>query len=541
MDQAKPFSIPKREVWEAFKRVKANQGAAGVDGQSIAEFEANLSGEPLQALEPPVLGELLSSAGASRRDSEGEWRDAAVGHSDGCRPHRPGGHPALRWSRSWSRCSTPTPTATDPASLPSMPWRKARERCWRSDWVLDLDIKAFFDSIDWELMLKAVRHHTDCPWVLLYIERWLKAPVQMEDGSIVARTTGTPQGGVISPLLANLFLHYAVRHVDGAGVPAHPVRAVCRRCDLSLQKRGGGACPAGRAHRPTGRVQADAASREDEDRLLQGCEPEGRLHPNIRFDFLGFQFRARKTMWMARQGRIFAHSFQPAASPKALVRIGREIRRWALHHRSDKSLEELARMYNPIHPRLDRLLQPLLPDAAPSDAEADRCLCHSMGPPQVQADGSSDQGWKRLVRPAPPEDAEALCPLVPMSWQRPNIGSRVTREGHARFWERPGVKVPRATRHLRRLTNRSLFVCLTPQTAAVKADEQVLRLRAILRRTGAELPPSGLGSRDRTLATGKPQSAGDNLPTRQLVFPPGEGDRQRLARSHTSERARWRE
>jgi RNA-directed DNA polymerase len=87
--------------------------------------------------------------------------------------------------------------------------RTARERCWRHDWVLDLDIKSFFDSIDWELMLRAVRKHTDCRWALLYIERWLKAPVQMEDGSVTPRTAGTPQGGVISPLLANLFLHYA--------------------------------------------------------------------------------------------------------------------------------------------------------------------------------------------------------------------------------------------------------------------------------------------------------------------------------------------
>src|SRR6266446_1561255 len=87
--------------------------------------------------------------------------------------------------------------------------RSARQRCWRYDWVLDIDVKGYFDSIDWELLLRAVRHHTDCPWVLLYIERWLKAPVQMEDGKVVPRTAGTPQGGVISPLLANLFLHYA--------------------------------------------------------------------------------------------------------------------------------------------------------------------------------------------------------------------------------------------------------------------------------------------------------------------------------------------
>ena len=87
--------------------------------------------------------------------------------------------------------------------------RRARQRCWRYDWVLDLDVKAYFDSIDWELMLRAVRRHTNRPWVLLYIERWLKAPMQMEDGSIVPRMSGTPQGGVISPILANLFLHYA--------------------------------------------------------------------------------------------------------------------------------------------------------------------------------------------------------------------------------------------------------------------------------------------------------------------------------------------
>ena len=87
--------------------------------------------------------------------------------------------------------------------------RTARQRCWRYGFVLDIDVKGFFDTLDWELLLKAVRHHTDCPWLLLYIERWLKAPVQMEDGSIVPRRAGTPQGGVISPLLANLFLHYA--------------------------------------------------------------------------------------------------------------------------------------------------------------------------------------------------------------------------------------------------------------------------------------------------------------------------------------------
>ena len=85
----------------------------------------------------------------------------------------------------------------------------ARQRCWRHGWVLDLDIKGFFDSIDWTLLRKAVRHHTGCRWVLLYIDRWLEAPVQLADGELESRQKGTPQGSVVSPLLANLFLHYA--------------------------------------------------------------------------------------------------------------------------------------------------------------------------------------------------------------------------------------------------------------------------------------------------------------------------------------------
>ena len=137
-----------------------------------------------------------------------------------------------------------------------------------------------------------------------------------------------------------------IRHVDAAGVPAHPIRAIRGRRHLSLQERRRGAGTLECDCRPLRGLQAGAASREDEDRLLQGCEPARRL-PNIRFDFLGFQFRARKIMWVKADRRIFAHSFQPAASPKAPTRISREIRSWALHHRSDKSLAELALMYNP--------------------------------------------------------------------------------------------------------------------------------------------------------------------------------------------------
>jgi len=224
--------------------------------------------------------------------------------------------------------------------------RTARERCWRYDWVLDLDVKAYFDSLDWELLLKAVRKHTDCRWVLLYVERWLKAPEQMEDGSIVPRTAGTPQGGVISPLLANLFMHYSFDMWMARTYPHVPFE---RYADDAICH-----CRSVEEARELWRALADrfAACKlvlHPEKTKIVYCKDANRRgdFPVIAFDFLGFQFRARKTMWGKGEKRIFAHSFQPAASPKSLKRIGRTVRRWALHHRSDKSLTALAAMYNP--------------------------------------------------------------------------------------------------------------------------------------------------------------------------------------------------
>jgi group II intron reverse transcriptase/maturase len=228
---------------------------------------------------------------------------------------------------------------------------KARERCWRYDWVLDLDVKGFFDAIDWELMIQAVRCHTDCPWVLLYVERWLRAPVAITDehtkeSSVVARTSGTPQGGVISPLLANLFLHYAfdmwmVREFPHIPFERYADDMICH-------------CKTEEEAQALWRAIADRLATcklvlHPEKTKIVYCKDVNRHgdYPNIHFDFLGFQFRARKSMWNTRKGRIFTHSFMPAASPKSLMRIGRDIRSWALHHRSDKSLDELAAMYNP--------------------------------------------------------------------------------------------------------------------------------------------------------------------------------------------------
>ena len=182
--------------------------------------------------------------------------------------------------------------------------------------------------------------------MLLYIERWLKAPVQMEDGSVVPRTAGTPQGGVISPLLANLFLHYAfdawmARKSAHILFERYADDIICH-CKSAEEARALWSAIADRL------AACKLVLHPDKTKIVY-CKDVNRRgdFPDIHFDFLGFQFRARKVMWMKTDRRIFAHSFQPAASPKALTRISREIRGWALHHRSDKSLTELAQMYNP--------------------------------------------------------------------------------------------------------------------------------------------------------------------------------------------------
>ena len=343
MVKAKPFSIPKREVWEAFKRVKANQGAAGVDGQSILEFEADLSRNLYKLwnrlssgsyFPPPVKRVTIP-----KRDGGGERALGIptvadrVAQEVARRYLEPILEPVFHADSYGYR---PGKSAIDAV-------RKARERCWRYDYVLDLDIRSFFDNLDWALLLKAVRHHTDCAWVLLYIERWLKAPVRMEDGRIVPRSAGTPQGGVISPLLANLFLHYAFDMWMAREFPHIPFEryaddAICH-CKTAEEARLLWSALLDRF------AACKLVLHPDKTKIVY-CKDANRRSdfPVISFDFLGFQFRARKTMW---QGKA-AHGFLPAASPKALKRISREVRRWRLHMRSDKSLQDLAEIYNPV-------------------------------------------------------------------------------------------------------------------------------------------------------------------------------------------------
>ena len=209
MSEPKPFAISKQAVWEAWLRVRANQGAAGVDGESIAEFEGNLKGNLYKLwnrlssgsyMPPPVRAvEIPKRAGSGVRTLGVPTVADRIAQTVVRLYLEPGVEPMFHPDSYGYR---PGRSALDAVGA-------CRVRCWQRDWVIDLDIRSFFASVDHDLMLKAVARHTDLRWVLLYVERWLKAPLLRGGGALEARDRGTPEGSAISPLLANLFLHYA--------------------------------------------------------------------------------------------------------------------------------------------------------------------------------------------------------------------------------------------------------------------------------------------------------------------------------------------
>ena len=345
MSEPKPksFAISKRAVWEAWLRVKANRGAAGVDEQSIEEFERDLSGNLYKLwnrlssgsyFPPPVRAVEIPKRDGSPRVLGVPTVADRVAQTVACGYLEPGVEPLFH-----------------PDSYGYRPGRSAleavgvcRERCWRAAWVLDLDLKSFFDSVPHDLVLKAVAHHTDLRWVLLYVERWLKAPLQRADGSLVARDRGTPQGSSISPLLANMFLHYAF---DAWMAREHPAVQFERYCDDVIVHT--------RSEREARQLRATIASRlaecglelnEQKTRIVY-CKSSVRRgsHEHVSFDFLGYTFRPRLSK--NRSGDEFV-GFLPAVSDDARKQMGREIRRWRLHVRSGTTLADLARSINVI-------------------------------------------------------------------------------------------------------------------------------------------------------------------------------------------------
>ncbi len=343
LQTAKPFAISKAVVFEAYQKVKANDGAAGIDGESIDEFEKNLKRNLYKLwnrlssgcyFPPPVRGvEIPKKAGGSRILGVPTVADRIaqtvvkmylepevepIFHSDsyGYRPKR---------------------SALDAVEA-------CRKGCWKYDWLIDLDIRAFFDSIDHDLMLKAVSRHTGERWILLYIERWLKAPLEKEDGTTIRRDRGTAQGSAISPLLANLFLHYAfdswmVRNFPNCPWERYADDGVIH-CASEQEAREVLAALSQRM------ANVGLELHPDKTKIVY-CKDANRKgsYECEQFDFLGYQFRPR--LARNRSGQFFV-SFLPAISNAAIKAIGQKIRGWRLNLHSDKSLTDLAGFINPI-------------------------------------------------------------------------------------------------------------------------------------------------------------------------------------------------
>ena len=343
MSEAKPFCISKMEVWEAYKRVTANKGAAGVDGESIADFERNLKDNLYKLwnrmssgsyFPPPVRAkEIAKKSGGKRKLGIPTVADR-IAQQVGKTKLEPELEPLFHADSYGYR---PEKSALDAVG-------QARERCWRNDWVLDLDIKGFFDNLDQDLLTRAVKKHAQDRWVVLYIERWLKAPMQEEDGRLTPRAKGTPQGGVISPLLANLFLHYALDRWLAANYP-----------QVQFERYADDAIVHCRTEKQAQEMRKAIAERlrdcglelHPEKTKIVYCKDDlrRRTYPNEEFDFLGYTFRPRRSK--NRKGKFFIN-FSPAVSNKAAKAIRDKIRSWNLPQRSDKAIEDLSRMFNPI-------------------------------------------------------------------------------------------------------------------------------------------------------------------------------------------------
>jgi len=298
---------------------QGQQGAAGVDEQSIQAFEANLAGNlyklwnrmssgsymspPVRAVQIPKKGgrgvRVLGVPTVADRVAQTvarlylEPEVEPVFHPDsyGYRPRR---------------------SALDAVG-------RCRQRCWSYDWVLDLDLKSFFDSLDHSLVLRSVAAHTDLRWILLYVQRWLKAPLQREDGTLMARDRGSPQGSAISPVLANIFLHYALdlwlAREFGAVAFERYADDVILHCNSEQQAR----------------VVLDAITRRlaqvglelnlDKTRIVY-CKDSNRhgSHEHEQFTFLGYTFRPR--LARSRRGESFV-SFCPAVADDAAKEASR--------------------------------------------------------------------------------------------------------------------------------------------------------------------------------------------------------------------------
>ncbi len=424
--KVKSFSIDKRVVWAAWKHVRANQGAAGIDEESVQAFERNLEGNLYKTwnrmssgtyMPPPVRAVQIP-----KKDGRGvrtlgvptvtdrvaqtvvklylEPLVESVFHRDsyGYRPGR---------------------SALDAVGV-------CRERCWKSDWVIDLDYAAFFDSIDHELMLKAVAAHTEERWVLLYVKRWLQAPLDDGSGTLVARDCGTPQGSAISPVLANIYLHYAFDAWMAREFPAVPFERYADDAVVHCKSERQARFVLGKVRMRMADCQLELSG--DKTRIVY-CKDSNRKgsHEHERFDFLGYTFRPRK----ARNGRGKCKDDTPNDPAMEASPMERDT------PYGDRTGDQSDRA------RMGQLLRPVLPDQVGRIPQTHRRVPGALGNAEIQTATPPPQTGMEVPGRRTYTRAGVLRPLASGTSQQPNGGSRMTRNCHVRFCESRGAQSPR--------------------------------------------------------------------------------------------------
>jgi RNA-directed DNA polymerase len=341
---AKSFDIPKQAVWEAYLAVKANKGSAGIDSQTMEDFETELKNnlykiwnrlssgsyfpQPVRRVDIPKSNGKLRPLGIPTISDRIAQMVVKKRLEPIVEPHFHGDSYGYR----------PGKSALDAIA-------QARRRCWRDDWVLDMDIRGFFDALDHKLVMRAVSKFTQCKWTLLYIERWLKADVILPSGELMRRTQGTPQGGVISPLLANIFLHLGFDKWMQNEFPC-----------IHFERYADDIVVHCRSHKQLEFIERKIRTRFAQCKLelcsektkIVYCKDSYRdgVYVNQSFDFLGYTFRPRSSR--DKDGNFFV-SFSPAVSRKALKAMRLKIKEHPMIKGCfSQSVEELAKAINPI-------------------------------------------------------------------------------------------------------------------------------------------------------------------------------------------------
>lgn len=339
----KPFGISKWEVWEGWEKVLANKGAPGEDGESLEDFRKDLEDNLYKVwnrmssgtyFPPPVLAVEIPKAGGGTRLL---------------------GVPAVAGRVAQTVAAARIEAAVEPLFHPDSygyrPRKSAldavgacRERCWKYDWAVESGIRKFFDAVPWDLMVKAVEAHVEEKWVVLYVKRWLAAPLRMPDGTLAERDRGTPQGSCVSPVLANLFMHYAFDTWMAREFPACPFERYADdgvvHCSSEAEAREVLAALGARM------AEAGLELHPGKTRIVY-CKDGNRRGPwdgPVSFDFLGFTFRARSAQ--GRRGRFT--NFCPAVSNEAVKAMSETVRSWRLARHVNLTWRQLAQWIGPV-------------------------------------------------------------------------------------------------------------------------------------------------------------------------------------------------